>query len=140
MADQSTNLYIEKKDVKHYTNCIGSVIHPIKGRILFATKNIAKNSVIHELYMDDIKLFLLPNIIEYRKYLKQLNNVKEMVKCVEHSIPTADGKILIPNDYHWNNFFNHSISPNVNTTCNFYTKEKWKLIAIKDIRIGDELT
>ena len=139
-ASETEKLFVNEKDIKHYTSCIGSVLHPIKGRILFAKKSFNKNEVIAELNMDDIKLLLLPNIEEYKKYLKSKPNVKQIQKCIEHSVPTGNGKILIPNSSHWNNYFNHSMEPNVFTTGEFYTKQKWKHIAIKDIKYGDELT
>ena len=50
-------LIVDKDDIIHYTSSIGSVIHPIKGRILFATNNIPKGGVIAPLSMQRLNYF-----------------------------------------------------------------------------------
>ena len=133
-------LIVDKSDVTQYTSYISSVVHPIKGRILFANRNIKQGTIIASLSMKDIKLHLLSNIEQYKQHLKSKNSIKDAIKCIEHSVLTGNGKILIPNNITWNNYFNHSMDPNIFITGEYYTKKHWDLIATKDIRKGDELT
>ena len=102
-------LFVRSCDVKHYTSCIGSVVHPLKGRILFATQDIHRDAVIAHLLLDDIKLVLLPGIDAFTQYLESKSQA-DARKCIEHCVPTGKGQILVPNPMHWNNFFNYSIS------------------------------
>lgn len=133
-------LRIADKDILHCIDGIASVVDPQKGRILFATKHFPKDSVIAQLRMSDIKSRIVSDIECFKQYLKATFDTREGVReCIQHSVPTGNGKILIPNTWHWNNYFNHSTDANVFTECAFYTKERWNLIAIKDIQIGDEL-
>lgn len=139
MQEKQT-LIVNKQDVTHYTPLVSSCVHPMKGRILFSRQDINKGTVIASLSMDDIKLYLLPNIQQYVQHLKSKNSIQDRKKCIEHSVPTGNGKMLVPNNITWNNYFSHSMDPNIFGDSQFYTKDNWDLIAIKDIKKGDELT
>ena len=131
--------YVREKDIVHYTDGIASVVDPEKGKLLFATKAFTKGSVIAHLRMIDIKAVALSNIDDFKMYLNN-QTMEEAKRCIEHSVPTGNGQILVPKVDHWNNFFNSSSTPNVFSDCEYYTKQQWKLIACKNIEIGDELT
>ena len=133
-------LTVQECDILHCTPNVGSIIHPAKGRLLFATKSIKKGDVIMRVKTEDYALHLLPNIDEYKEYLQSKENVEEIQHCLQHTIPTGEGKLLVPVASHWFNFANHSNnSSSIDTSSNFFTEDDWDIFATRDIEIGDEI-
>ena len=61
------------------------------------------------------------------------------IEC-DPSCPAGDGKICEQSTEHWNAFFSHSDEPTCNPHTERFTADEFRIMALRDIKRGEELT
>mmetsp|Transcript_102307 Transcript_102307/g.312914 ORF Transcript_102307/g.312914 Transcript_102307/m.312914 type:complete len:333 (-) Transcript_102307:331-1329(-) len=122
---------------KAHTELVGSTWHPERGDLLFARSDVRKGTVLLDCPIGDVVLCFYPNVDSFAERLRACPRATELL---QHSCPTGDGRVAEQDLSHFNALLNPSATPNCVQHCTRFAADSLQLVALTDVRAGQEFT
>mmetsp|Transcript_63569 Transcript_63569/g.150626 ORF Transcript_63569/g.150626 Transcript_63569/m.150626 type:complete len:187 (+) Transcript_63569:87-647(+) len=134
---------VKQADVQACGDAMAIAPHPMKGKCLFALRDLKAGEVLLRTKLAEIRddSKSCETIEQVRALLASLPDETARQRILEHMIPTKNGIFLYPQPVGAHNYFNHEPTPNCEHRGNdWHSAESWETVTLRDISAGEELT